>query len=132
MSDPAMAVQAAIVAALNASSSLSAEISGVFDGPPPRARFPYVTISDGLVTDWSTKTEPGREVRVALTVWDDGDSPARLHRLMDETAQALTTLPAALDGWRLVSCIFLRSLVARSATGPWAGLVEHRVRMMAD
>jgi hypothetical protein len=132
MSDPAMAVQAAIVAALNASSSLSAEISGVFDGPPPRARFPYVTISDGLVTDWSTKTEPGREVRVALTVWDDGDSPARLHRLMDETVQALTTLPAALDGWCLVSCIFLRSLVAHSATGPWAGLVEHRVRMMAD
>jgi hypothetical protein len=61
MSDPAMAVQAAIVAALNASSSLSDEISGVFDGPPPRARFPYVAISDGLVTDWSTKTEPGRE-----------------------------------------------------------------------
>ena len=130
MSDPAMAVQAAIVAALNASSSLSAEISGVFDGPPPRAPFPYISVSDGLVSDWSTKTEPGREIRVALTVWDDGESPARLHRLMHETVQVLAALPSLADSWRIVTCTFLRSLVARSATGPWAGLVEHRVRVM--
>jgi hypothetical protein len=130
MSDPAMAVQAAIVAALKAWPALAAEISGVFDGPPPRAPFPYVAISDGLVTDWSTKTEPGRDIRVALTVWDDGDSPARLHRLMHECALALATLSPALEDWRIVNCIFLRSLLSRSATGPWAGLVEHRVRVM--
>ncbi len=130
MSDPAMAVQAAIVSALRSSSALTAEISGVFDGPPPRAPFPYVAISDGLVTDWSTKTEPGRDIRVALTVWDDYESPARLHRLMHACAQAMATLPPTLEGWRIVNCTFLRSLVTRSATGPWAGLVEHRVRVM--
>lgn len=131
MSDAVLALQQAVVAALEAHPALAAVLTGVFDGPPPRAAFPYIAIADGLVTDWSTKTETGREVRLALTIWDDGEQPARLHELMGHVEDALAALPDSAGDWRIVSNVFLRSMIARDPAGPWAGLVEQRVRLLA-
>jgi hypothetical protein len=130
MSDAALAVQAAVVAALQAHPGLSLALTGVYDGPPPQAAYPYVSVADGLVSDWSTKTATGREVRVALTIWDDGEEATRLHTLMGQVEEALEALPRDLTGWRVASNVFLRSLVARDPAGPWAGLVEQRVRVI--
>ena len=35
-------------------------------------------------------------------------------------------------GSRIVSLVFLRSILARDPAGPWAGLVEHRIRILQD
>lgn len=129
MSDALIAVQAAAVAALAAAPGLAA-LTGVYDGPPQRAAFPYLSIGSALVSDWSTKTESGREVRFAVTVWDEGEEARRLHELMGAAEAALLALPRDLDGWRIASNVFLRSLVVRDPAGPWAGLVEHRVRIL--
>jgi Protein of unknown function (DUF3168) len=125
-----LAVQQAAVEALRRSPPIMAELSGIYDGPPPRAAFPYVSIGDGLNTDWSTKTETGREIRLALTVWDDGEAPARLHALMQQVEEAVSGIERDLDGWRIASVVFVRALVARNPAGPWAGLIEHRVRVI--
>lgn len=131
MSDAVPAVQAALLAALHAHPVLSATLTGLYDDPPPRAAFPYVAIADCLSSDWSTKTETGREIRLALTVWDDGDRPARLHELMGHVEDAVAALPDIIDRWRIASCVFLRSMIARDPAGPWAGMVEHRIRVLA-
>ncbi len=131
MSDAVQAVQAATVAALMAHPVLNTEISGIFNGPPPRAAFPYIAITDGLTSDWSTKTEVGREIRLALTVWDDGESATHLARLMGHVEDAVMAMPSDLDGWRVASLVFQRSMLVRDPGGPWAGLVEHRVRLLA-
>lgn len=131
MSDAVIAVQTAAIAALEAHPSLSGALSGVYDGVPPLAAFPYISIADGLVTDWSTKTATGREVRLALTVWDDGEDATRLHQLMGHAEDAVAAMARDLPGWRVASNIFLRSLIARDPAGPWAGLVEYRIRLLA-
>jgi hypothetical protein len=128
MSGAVEAVQAAAVVALAG----VAELTGVFDGPPPRAPFPYLSLSVGNTSDWSTKTAIGRELRIAATIWDDGEAPARLHRLMAQTEIALAALARDLPGWRVASNIFARSLVTRDPAGPWAGLVEYRVRVLEN
>lgn len=130
MSSATIAVQAAIADALRNSAPVMAAVSGVYDGPPPRAAFPYVSISDGSSGDWSTKTAPGREIRAALTVWDDGEEPARLYGLMHEVEQAVANIERDLVGWRVASVAFARSFVVRDPSGSWAGLVEHRIRVM--
>lgn len=132
MSDAVLAVQAAALTALQAHPVLSSVLTGVYDGPPPRAAFPYAAIADGLSSDWSTKTETGREIRLALTVWDDGDRPTRLQELMGHVEDAVAALPTSVGSWRIASCVFLRSMIARDPAGPWAGLVEHRIRMIAS
>lgn len=130
MSDAVQAVQAAAVAALQSHPVLSVELSGVYDGPPPRAGYPYVSIADGLAADWSTKTASGREIRMALTIWDNGEEASRLHGLMGHVEDAIAAMSRDLPGWRVASNIFLRSLVSRDPAGPWAGLVEYRVRVL--
>jgi hypothetical protein len=132
VSDAVIAVQRAAVAALGAHPGLSATLSGVFDRPAPRTPFPYVSVADGLSSDWSTKTALGREVRLALTVWDDGEEPSRIQALVGQVEEALVALPRDLPGWRIASNIFLRSIIARNAAGPWAGLVEQRIRLLSQ
>ena len=131
MSDAVHALQAAAVAALSAHPVLAAQLTGIYDGPPPRADFPYVAVTDGLVSDWGTKTQQGREIRLAFTVWDDGEAASRLTDLMGHVDDALLAIPRDLPGWRIASLVFLRSIILRDPAGPWAGLVEHRVRLLA-
>ena len=124
-------LQEAAVAALTAHPVLANALTGVYDGPPPRAAFPYVAINDGIASDWSTKTIAGREIRLALTVWDDGESTTRLSNLMSHVEDAVLAIPRDLPNWRIASLIFLRSMVVRDPAGPWAGLIEYRVRLLA-
>lgn len=124
------AVQAAARAAMLAE-PLLAGLAGVYDGPPPRAALPYASFGPGAATDWSTKTETGREVRLAINLWDDGETPARLAELCAAAQAAVARIGPDLEGWRIVSLVFLRTTTVRSATGPWAALVEFRVRVLA-
>lgn len=131
MNDAVIAVQTAAVTALETHPVLAQTLAGVFDGPPPRAAYPYISVADGLTSDWSTKTATGREIRLAITVWDDGEEASRLHNLMGHVEEAVAAMARDLPGWRVASNVFLRSLIARDAAGPWAGLVEHRIRVLA-
>lgn len=116
-------LQAALAGALT-----SLEISGVYDGPPARASFPYVVLDAGLETDWSHKSGDGREVLVALTVWDD--QPARLHELAD-AAEAAVASVTDVEGWALVSLRLIRRRTVRDVAGPWAAAVDFRARLLA-
>ena len=127
-----LAVQEAMVSALGSSIPLMAAITGVYDGPPPQAAFPYVSISETSKTDWSTKTFVGREVRMAVTLWDSGEQPSFMQALMADIEQAILAMDRDLDGWRAVSVVFARSFVGRDPDGPWAGTSEFRIRVMAD
>lgn len=118
------ALQAAIVAALNGVD----ELTGVFDGPPARAAFPYATVDASAESDWSHKSGAGREVGVAVTVWDD--EPARLNALADAVETAARGV-AAVAGWQLVTMRFVRRRVVRDVAGPWAAAVDFRARMLA-
>ena len=80
------ALQSAIAAAL----SDIGDLSGVFDGPPARAAYPYAALDATTETDWSHKSGEGREVLVAITVWDD--EPVRLHGLADQVERQLQHL----------------------------------------
>lgn len=126
----ALELQAALVAALGARDGIAGVVSGIYDGPPARAAFPYILIGDALSFDWSTKTERGREHRVGLVVWDEAGRGARLQALVAAIEDAVEGLAGDLPNSRIVSVALVRSRIARTVGGPWAGLVEHRVRTL--
>jgi hypothetical protein len=119
-------VQAAVVAALRGG------LGGVeiFDGVPARAAYPYAVIGEGLSSDWSHKSGRGREHRLSVNLWDDGESAARLHGLIGLAEEAIEEMGRVLEGHRVVRLVLLKSRVARRADGPWVGLVEYRVRTL--
>lgn len=119
------ALQTAIAAALAGITDLT----GVFDGPPARAAYPYVALDATTETDWSHKSGAGREVMVAITIWDD--QPVRLHSLADSIEAALEA-PGPVAGWQLVTMQLLRRRIVRDVAGPWAAAVDFRARMLAQ
>lgn len=118
------ALQTAIATALNGLESFT----GVFDGPPARASYPYAALDATTETDWSHKSCNGREVMVAITLWDD--QPVRLHELADLVESSLQSLPVIQD-WQLVTMRLMRRRVLRDVAGPWAAAIDFRARMLA-
>lgn len=132
MSGASPILQAAAIAALQGAEAMG----GVYDGPPLQAAFPHALVECGPESDWSHKSGTGREVRLAVTIRDEGERPARLQRLMAE-AEARIYGIGAVDGWRIVSLHYLRSQGVREKRGPgspgvgrWAGVIEFRARML--
>lgn len=118
-------LQAALAGVLSQEGSLS----GVYDGPPARAAFPYVTVDAGSESDWGHKNGTGREVMVALTVWDE--QPARLAVLADRV-EAIAAGVGPVAGWQLVSMQMIRRRTVRDVAGPWATAIDFRARLLAD
>jgi hypothetical protein len=117
------ALQSAIAAAL----ANVQDLTGVFDGPPARAAYPYAALDATTETDWSHKSGDGREVLVAITLWDD--QPVRLHQLADEVEAEVQRL-SGIFGWELVTMRLLRRRVVRDVAGPWAAAIDFRARML--
>ena len=124
-----MSAGAALQAAIAASLGRIEGLSGVFDGPPARASYPYVALDATTESDWSHKSGDGREVLVAITVWDD--QPVRLHALADEVEAGLQAL-GPIEAWPLVTMRLVRRRVVRDVAGPWAAAVDFRARMLAE
>ncbi len=119
------ALQEAVAGALSG----QAQLTGIYDGPPARAAFPYVVLDGGTEADWSHKSGLGREVLLAVTLWDE--QPARLHALLDQIEASVAGI-AAVAGWQLASIAFLRRRIVRDVAGPWAAAMDFRARLLAD
>jgi hypothetical protein len=129
VSGAAQALQRALVATLR-STPFAPPLTGIYDGPPAEATCPFVAISDGSTSDWSTKDQRGREHRLSIAIWDDGASPARLHDLLGQAQDAIEAMPRTLAGHGIASLVFLRARVVRDPDGPWAGRLDYRVRTL--
>jgi hypothetical protein len=132
MSGASPMLQAVAIAALQGAEG----IGGVYDGLPLQAAFPYAVVECGPESDWSHKSGTGREVRLAVTIRDEGERPARLRRLMREAEAAIYGI-GGIEGWRIVSLHFVRSQGLRETRGSdapgvgrWAGVIEFRERML--
>ncbi|WP_265561939.1 DUF3168 domain-containing protein [Sphingomicrobium arenosum] len=119
------ALQAAMVAALGALE----EVTGIYDGPPARATFPYVAVDARNERDWGHKTGVGREVYAAVTLWDE--EPTRLERIGGAIEPALAMMNAPAE-WQLVGFDFARRKVSRDVAGPWAMTLDFRARLLAQ
>jgi Protein of unknown function (DUF3168) len=65
------ALRAAIHDALIADAALVNLLGGpkIYDEPPRAAAFPYVTLGEARIADFSTGTEPGEEHQLTLHAW---------------------------------------------------------------
>jgi len=116
---PAQALRAAIHAALVADTALAAALGGprVYDVPPASPAFPYVTIGEAQVTDWSTATDAGEEHRLTLHAWSRQGGHDEAHALASLIQQALHDADLELEGCRLVNLRMTTAEIRREAGG---------------
>jgi hypothetical protein len=119
MSTAAAALRAAIHDALVTDGALTALLGGpkVYDEPPTAAEFPYVTLGDARVSDFSTASDPGEEHRLTLHAWSRQGGHREAHLIAGALLQALDDAPLAPDGYHLVNLRFSVADIRREADG---------------
>lgn len=121
----------AVTQAVRAAPEL-ALLSDVFASEPQRARRPFATLDEAVLSEWGTKDRPGREARGTLILRDEGEAPTRLRTLADAAEAALLAIPGIPGGeWQLVSMAVLRSRVLSDGNGRWAAMIDFRARLLA-
>lgn len=103
---------------------------GVFFPAPVQAIVPYAIVDAGLESDWSHKSSEGREVRLAVTIRDEGERPGRVQRLASEAEAAIEAAGGATPSWSIVSMRFLRRHLVREQRRGWTAVIEYRARML--
>jgi len=119
MSTAAVALRAAIHTALSTDTPLTNLLGGarVYDEPPRSVSFPYVTLGEGRMADWSTSSEPGEEHEITLHAWSRQGGHREAHLIAGALLQALDDAPLALADHRLVNLRFAVADVRREADG---------------
>lgn len=129
MSGAEQAVRARTLAVLKADAALAELVHGVFDGVPPRASTPYVSVGTAEGSDWGTKDRAGREVRLSLTLHGQGAG------VEDGAAGRIEGLVSGLrgagEGWVIVGARVVRTRFAFAREGGWRHEMVVRCRCLA-
>jgi Protein of unknown function (DUF3168) len=122
-------LQTAIYSALSADATLTGLLGGtkVFDDVPRGTEFPYVTIGQSRVRDWSTGTDRGDEHIVTLHVWSRDNGRKSVEAIIDAIAAGLHDQPLAVTGHRLINLRRELSDIRRESDGEtYHGIVRFR------
>jgi hypothetical protein len=125
-------LRAALIGWLAADPVLAAELNGIAEEAPSRTAPPWLALAASASADWSTKTERGREVRVALELHCRGDRSETAALLIDAIEHRVETLPAGQDGFTVAAIQFLRSRAEQRPAQTRAILLEYRFRLIAE
>src|SRR3990172_9021477 len=99
------ALQRSIYQALANSSDLTALLGGarVYDDPPQAAAYPFVSLGQSMIRDWSTGTEDGFEHILTLHVWSRAGGKKQVHEIIEAIKGALHDQPLVLEDHYLVN-----------------------------
>lgn len=113
------ALRAAVHSALIADAALAAVLGGpkVYDEPPHAAEFPYVTLGETRVADYSTGGGPGEEHQLTLHAWSRQGGHHEAHLIAGALLQALDDAPLTLTDHSLINLRFAVADVRREADG---------------
>ncbi len=119
LDSPALALRAAIHAALVADAALVALLGAprVHDVPPGDADFPFVTLGEAVVADWSTATEAGTEQALTLHVFSRSGGRAEAFAIAARLQEVLHDAALTLGGHRLANLRATTAEVRRESDG---------------
>jgi hypothetical protein len=104
MTSAGLELQKAMLALLRGDVALEKLIDNrVFDRVPDKAEFPYVTLGNSSIYDWSTATERGSEHLFTLNVWNRASGRKSVLAIMNIIDRLLERSTLALAGHRVVN-----------------------------
>lgn len=127
-----IALRSALLAWLATDPALSEQLNAMTEEAPARTSLPWLAIAASASTDWSTKTNAGREVRIALELHCRGDRPDAAATLVAAIEQRVAALPREQSGFTVVTARFLRARVEQREESRRAILIEYRFRLLSQ
>ena len=98
-------LQRGIYQALANSSELNTLLGGtrVYDDAPQAATFPYITLGQSTMRDWSTGTDDGSEHLLTLHVWSRAGGKKQVSDILEAIKRTLHDQPLSLVDHHLVN-----------------------------
>lgn len=125
-----IALRSALVAWLASDPLLAGELNAVTEEAPSRTSLPWLAIAASASADWSCKTHPGREVRVAIELHCRGDTPDTAAALVTAIEARVESLPRSQPDFAIVTSQFLRARAEQRRESERAILIEYRFRLL--
>lgn len=128
MMDADLALQKAIYEKLASDAPLAALVAArIWDNAPGDTGFPYLTLGEAQVDDWSAGETAGAEHRLTLNAFTRGGGRAEAKTILGAVGAALHDAELTLDGHRLVNLRFTGAETRREADGAtWRGTIRFR------
>jgi hypothetical protein len=127
-----IALRSALLDWLSSDAVLSAQLNAIVEEAPSRTSLPWLAIAASASTDWGCKTNPGREVRIALELHCRGDQPGAAAELVEGIEHCVETFPREQVGFRVATIQYLRGRAEQRGESIRAILLEYRFRLLAE
>jgi len=124
-------LRAHLIGWLQSDTALVTMLNAITQEAPSRTALPWLAIATSASIDWSTKTEAGHEIRIALELHLRGDRPGDGAAVTAAVQARIASLPRIADTFRIVTLQFLRSRAEQRANNTGAMLLEYRFRTIA-
>lgn len=119
MSDPSLALQGWLNTTLRASAALRTELGGtsrIYDQPPQRPTFPYVTIGQDQVVEDGADCIQSDDAFLTLHVWSRGKGYVEAKKIVGAIRDAVPET-ASLTGFMLSECHYRDARYMRDPDG---------------
>jgi len=103
----AESLQNALYVKLTTDAGLMASLSGIFDHVPEGSPLPYITLAEGNIRDWSSKSHQGQEHLFDIHLWSDKVGGKEIREMADQVNGLLDNAALNLTGHQLVSLRFV-------------------------
>jgi hypothetical protein len=123
------ALQRAVYLALTDSPGLTALLGGarIYDDAPQSAPYPFITLGQSVMRDWSTGTEDGAEHELTLHVWSRAGGKRQVQEIIEAIKAALHDKPLSLEDHYLVNLRYEFSEARLDPDGDtFHGIVRYR------
>ncbi len=126
-------LQKAVMARLNADTSLNALVKGCFDRPAQGQAYPYVTWQESAASDASVLGSSRTRLRFTLNAWSREGGRRQAEQVVERLYQLLHGAAMAVDGHSLIDMRYLSSEIALLADGwTYVGAIRFEAMMQAS
>jgi Protein of unknown function (DUF3168) len=124
------ALQRGVYQALTGSLDLTRLLGGVrvYDHAPQSAPYPFITLGQSVIRDWSTGTEDSAEYNLTFHIWSRSGGKKQVHEIIETIKDVLPDQPLMLPDHHLIN---LRHEFSEARLDPdgdtFHGVVRYRV-----
>ena len=129
MASAAWALQQSLYDVLRNDGGLTALLGGqdIFDDVPRSAKFPYLTLGQSLVRDWSSGGDDGHEHVLTMHVWSRANGRKEVYEIMGALKAVLHDQAVFMSGHLLINLRHEFSEARRDPDGEtYHGVVRFR------
>lgn len=113
---------------LTGDTTLMALVSGIFDHVPQSTAYPFVTIGEAIIRDWSNVEHQGTEQTIALRIWSREAGRKQASTIMERIVTLLNSSTLSVSGQALRSLRFVSSNIILQEDGlTYRGTLTFRV-----